>query len=277
MARLGRSSRGKPGPHGGGAQGHGEVRPGQRRCPGPRGSQAWTAEVPRAMGIEVREMQRGAAKATTTWKTWRGVRTPTEETCGAGRAWKGQKQEVTSSCWERSWEMNPVSCPGSHACWWSGLGDRPPQSCLSSTQVPTLPTEGTQPSFPAAAGRGMAAFSFQLSGCFPGRRGMGGDQTPPSHSGAHSSAQNACLVSTPVHVWGPPNTHTDAHVHRNTCAYTDTRVHGRTCTRTHVGTHSYVQSCPGYTCTHARLHTQTQWHTHFLRAHPHSTMTRPDH
>ena len=36
MARLGRSSTGKPGPHSGGARGHGEARPGQRRCPGPQ-------------------------------------------------------------------------------------------------------------------------------------------------------------------------------------------------------------------------------------------------
>ena len=43
-----------------------------------------------------------------------------------------------------------------------------------------------------------------------------------------TSAQNACLVSTPVHPWGPLNTHrcTCIRVHRNTHAYTDTRVHG---------------------------------------------------
>ena len=59
----------KPDLDGGGARGHGEAQPAQRRCPGPRGSQAQIAEVPRAMGTEVREMQRGAAEGTTAWKT----------------------------------------------------------------------------------------------------------------------------------------------------------------------------------------------------------------
>lgn len=45
MARLGRSSTGKPVPHSGG-----EARPGQWRRPGPRGSQTWTTEAPRATG-----------------------------------------------------------------------------------------------------------------------------------------------------------------------------------------------------------------------------------
>ena len=43
---------GKPSPHSGGARGHGEAQPAQRRRPGPRGSQTWTAEVPGATGSQ---------------------------------------------------------------------------------------------------------------------------------------------------------------------------------------------------------------------------------
>lgn len=44
------------------------------------------------MGIEVREMQRGAARATTAWKTWRGVRTP-----GGGDLWGREGLEGTEA------------------------------------------------------------------------------------------------------------------------------------------------------------------------------------
>lgn len=160
-----------------------------------------------------------------------------------GRAWKGRKQEATSHCWESQWEMSLVSCPGPQACWWSGLGDRPPQPCLSSRQVPTPPAEGSQPSFPAAAGRG--SLLFPALGMLPWVVGDGRGPGPPSHSRARRKCPPLPrMLAWPQSTPGDPQTHTDAHAH----VYTGTHKH----TRTHVytDTHGYTQPC-------ADLHTHS--------------------
>ena len=169
-----------------------------------------------------------------------------------GRARKGRKQEATSHCWESQWEMSLVSCPGPQACWWSGLGDRPPRPCLSSRQVPTPPAEGSQPSFPAAAGRGH------------GWWGMGGDQAHRHTQGPVESAHLCpeCLPGPSPPLGTPKHTQ----MHMRTCTQEHTSIHGHTCTRTRMGTHSHAQTC---------THTAHQ-HTHLMCAHPHSTATCPD-
>ena len=187
---------------------------------------------------------------------------PAEEPGGVGSARKGQKQEATSHCWESQWEMSLVSCPGPQACWWSGLGDRPPRPCLSSRQVPTPPAEGSQPSFPAAAGRG--SLLFPALGMLPWVVGDGRGPGPPSHSRARRKCPPLPrMLAWPQSTPGDPK-HTQMHMH--TCTQEHTSIHGHTCTRTRMGTHSHAQTC---------THTAPQ-HTHLMCAHPHSTATCPD-
>ena len=184
-----------------------------------------------------------------------------------GRARKGRKQEATSHCWESQWEMSLVSCPGPQACWWSGLGDRPPRPCLSSRQVPTPPAEGSQPSFPAAAGRG--SLLFPALGMLPWVVGDGRGPGPPSHS----RARRKCPPLPRMPAWSPPQstpgdppTHTQMHMH--TCTQEHPCIHRHPCTRTHMYTDKL-----GYT---QPAHTQTHQHTHLMCAYPRSTTTRPD-
>lgn len=70
---------------------------------------------------------------------------------------------------------------------------------------------------------------------------------------------STCLVSTPSHPWGPPQTHTHrctcANVHRSTHAYTYTHVHR------HVCTHGYIRAHLPRIHTHTRTPVRTQTHT----------------
>ena len=87
---------------------------------------------------------------------------------------------------------------------------------------------------------------------------MGGDQAPPSHSGAHreSPAQPRTPAwSPPQSMPGDPQTHTQMHMY--TCTQEHMCIHRHMCTRMHVYTdsHGYTQLRADLPRVHMHAHT----------------------